>query len=224
MTYIELNKLFEDTFRNIQIDSNLSRFIEPNIKIPNSPSPTGTVKLIILGQDPTVKSKESRKSIKAVLNLDKKGSLTRYLSEISLELGLDLKKNVYATNLLKNFFIEPPTTIKDINIFNAFIPYWLPVLKKELEEFPNVPIISLGEPLLQSIIKQGVSKRVREYWGYQNSNSTGDMSKFKVLNANENILNRLVIPFPHQPSINKEFYWNTKKEYLKFIKTNFYNS
>jgi len=91
------------------------------------------------GQDPTVKNEKSRASITQVLNLNKLGNLYNYLSRICSGLHLDLEKNIYATNYLKNFFIVPPTQIKGISIFNEFAPYWLPMLREELAEFTHTP-------------------------------------------------------------------------------------
>ncbi|MCX6078805.1 MAG: hypothetical protein NTW32_04655 [Chloroflexi bacterium] len=126
---------------------------------------SGSIKLIVLGQDPTVKNEASRKSIKTVLNLDKNGSARAYLSGVSQKLGIDLKQHVYATNLFKNFFVQPPTQIKQIDIFQTFLPAWLPYLKDELAQYPDIPVITLGEPVLQTILMPGLPDRLREYWG-----------------------------------------------------------
>lgn len=64
----------------------------------------GEIRLIVLGQDPTVKNEKSRAGIRTVLNLDKEGSLKRYLRRICQGLGIGLEENVYATNVVKNFF------------------------------------------------------------------------------------------------------------------------
>ena len=55
----------------------------------------GRIKLIILGQDPTVKNMESRKKIRTVLNLDKKQcSLYHYIKRIHTVLVACFEKGV----------------------------------------------------------------------------------------------------------------------------------
>lgn len=222
MNSLDINRLITSTWASIRKSPILAGHTDSTLQIPKPFYGTVSIKLIILGQDPTVKNVSGRKDIKTVLNLDKSGALKKYLNYISSSLGLDLEKNVYATNLLKNFFIAPPASIKEVNIFQLFIPYWLPVLRKELELFPTVPIISLGEPLLQNLVLNGISKKVREYWGFADYDKTGDESNFKISKLNENILNRVLIPFPHQPSINRKFYKNTLDSYLRFIKSEYF--
>lgn len=101
-------------------DPKLSRYVDNKRPIPKVFQGSGDIKLIILGQDPTVKDIASRDKIETVLNLDKSGNLRNYLSKICNHLGVSLDENVYATNYLKNFFIKPPTQIKDIDIFKEF--------------------------------------------------------------------------------------------------------
>ena len=127
--------------RHLTTDHRLGQFVVSNLPIPVVKRGTGPIKLIILGQDPTVKDEAGRAKIKTVLNLDKKGGLLVYLAKIAKGLDLDLNANVYATNYLKCFFTHPPTQIKEIDIFQAFGPYWLPLLLDELKEFEGVPIV-----------------------------------------------------------------------------------
>jgi hypothetical protein len=68
--------------------------------------------LIILGQDPTVHDPEYRKKIKVTLLLNQPGRLRTYLGKVCKGLDIDLDKNIYATNLLKNFFTVPPDTMR----------------------------------------------------------------------------------------------------------------
>jgi len=127
---------------------------------------------------------------------------------------------VYATNLFKNFFIDPPTQIKEINIFLTFLPYWLPLLKDELAHYPKAPVISLGEPLLQTIVSGNVSAKVRDYWGYTKEWKAGKIGPFKHLLAEDNNLGRIIFPYPHQPSIRKQFYRENLTQYTKYMKLN----
>jgi hypothetical protein len=115
---------------------NIADKIDRRLGIPNPYRPTGRVKLIFLGQDPTVKRAASRQSITLSLNLDKPGALSAYLGKISNLVGLSLPRNIYATNLLKNFFVDPPATYSP-EYLSKLADYWLPLLKEELSEFPG---------------------------------------------------------------------------------------
>jgi len=204
-----------EILENLLADSHLAHFV-CKLPIPKVYSGNGRIKLVILGQDPTVKNKASRATITTVLNLDKSGSLKNYLSRICTGLGISLE-NVYATNYLKNFFTEPPTQIKEIDIFKEFTPYWLPLLKEELAQFPHVPIIVLGQPLLLPIVCGGASSLVRDYWAYTANWKSGEKGIYRYVEPDKNILGRVVFPFPHQPSIGKQFYTKRFEEYIAFI-------
>ena len=90
------------------IRSKLTNYAENRIDIslnPNIIQPyigNDDIRLIIIGQDPTVKNINSIKKIETTLNLDKKNALTSYINRICNGLGLSLS-NVYATNLFKYF-------------------------------------------------------------------------------------------------------------------------
>jgi hypothetical protein len=208
----------ERRFEELCQNESLSKYLDPSLRIPKPYVGKGLIRLIVLGQDPTVKNAASRKSIKTVLNLDTNGSVRGYLSDVCQKLGIDLLKNVYATNIFKNFFIQPPTQIKEINIFKTFLPYWLPLLQQELALYPNVPVITLGEPVLQTILNQGMPTRLREYWGYTTEWKKGKLEPFRFIKPAENILGRTVFPFPHQPSLRKEFYKLRMDDYIAFMR------
>lgn len=173
----------------------------------------GQIKLIIVGQDPTVKNAKSRDAIKTTLNLDKRNSLYNYLSAISERLGCNIEQNVYATNLLKCFYEVPPATIP--NAVKEQTIYWIELLKKEIAQFPNAKIITLGEPVLEALVIAG-SKKVREYWGYKGKNQA-DINNFYYCETSNNPLGRRIFPFPHQPSIRKEFYKRYIDDYIGFV-------
>ncbi len=210
------NSILEQLKQNKQ----LRHYVDGTLPIPKPYHGSGKIKLIVLGQDPTVKNVLSRKKIKTVLNLDKKGRLLDYLTHVCNDLGLQLAKNVYATNLYKNFFIDPPAQIKitEIDIFQEFLSFWLPLLKNELRPFPDVPVITLGEPILAPLVEKNVSAKVRDRWGYMPGWKEGKEKSFQYIRAADNKLNRIVFPFPHQPSLRKEFYKARLRDYVAFVK------
>lgn len=61
------------------------------------------IKLIIIGQDPTIRNKQQRKYIETTLNLDKNGALRNYVERICGTLGISIR-NIYATNIFKYFY------------------------------------------------------------------------------------------------------------------------
>lgn len=200
-------------------DKRLGQYVDGTLPIPNSYYGSGEIKLIVLGQDPTVKIVRSRRAIKTALNLNTKGSVKAYLSAMCNGLDLKLAENVYATNLFKNFFIKPPTTITEIDVFSEFLDFWLPLLKDELEQFPGAPVITLGEPVLTTLVIDNVSNKVRDYWGYTPEWKNGNKKSFYYVKAADNKLDRTIFPFPHQPSLSKEFYKTRLRDYVKFVKS-----
>ncbi len=174
---------------------------------------SGQIKLIIIGQDPTVKNEMSRDKVKTVLNLDKQNSLYRYLRDLADKLKYDIEENVYATNLLKCFYVVPPASIP--NAVSQHTPYWIELLKAELQQYPNAIIITLGEPVLKALVTNG-SEKVRDYWGYMGKKQA-DVTKFHYCDVGMNLLQRQLYPFPHQPSIRKEFYRETLNAYIGFV-------
>jgi len=199
-------------------DPHLSPYVDSSYPIPKPFHGSGQIKLIFLGQDPTVQRRESRANVKTVLNLDKKNSLRRYLEDVCTRLGLTLDEHVYATNFYKNFFIEPPTGIKEINIFETFSPYWLPLLRGEFAQFPGCPIIALGEPILGSLVQGDASRKVRDYWGFTPDWKASETDPFSYLKPSDNVLDRNVFPYPHQPSLRKVFYRERLPSYTSYMR------
>ncbi len=200
------NKLLENSELAQHIDK--QREYIPIPKIGN-----GQIKIVIIGQDPTVRREKSRDKVKVVLNLDRQNSLYRYLSSIVEKLGYDIEQNLYATNLLKCFYGVPPASIP--NVVSQHTPYWIELLKAELEQYPNAIVITLGEPVLKALVTNG-SKKVKDYWGYIGRNQA-DVTKFHYCDVGMNFLQRRLYPFPHQPSIRKEFYRDTLNAYIGFV-------
>jgi uracil-DNA glycosylase len=122
-------------------------------------------------------------------------------------------ENVYATNLFKYFYTIPPAgTMKVLR--NHLEPN-LELLKQELSEYKNIPVITLGEPVLQLLTNE--KAKVREYWGYD-KNSGRTNGNFTFSSSKENNLDYVIFPFCHQPSLRKNFYKDTLMDYIKFMK------
>jgi len=200
-------------------DRRLGRYVDGSFQIPQPFRGTRDIRLIVLGQDPTIKDAEKRQDIKTVLNLDKNGSVRAYLAGVCKGLGISIE-NLYATNFYKNFFVSPPTQIEEVDIFQEFAGTWLPLLIDELAEFARVPVITLGEPLLAPLVENDIPAQVRYYWGYVPEWKTRRHNPFQSIRAEDNKLGRVVFPFPHQPSLRKEFYKAKMKDYVAFVKKN----
>jgi len=202
----------------IQSGRPISRYVSSQA-IPKPFHGRGPVRLIILGQDPTVKNAESRKHVCTVLNLDKSGNLRGYIDRICKTIGISAADNLYATNVFKNFFTQPPTTIKaECDIFHEAGSFWMPVLRDELATFPGVPILSLGEPLLNVLIEGAASRKVRDYWGFTPTWKMGQCNPFRHVAVDSTVLGRPFFPFPHQPSLQKQFYRERLDAYLAYMR------
>jgi uracil-DNA glycosylase len=171
------------------------------------------IKLIIIGQDPTVKNTESRKSIEYTLNLDKNGSLKMYINSICKALGIDFE-NVYATNIFKYFYSIPPE--RTMNVLCNHLDKNLELLKEEISIYHKAPIITLGLPVLQLLA--GDTEQVSKYWSYDKK-TRSCLNTFSYCFKTANRLGRDFFPYPHQPGIRKEFYKENLTEYTKFLKS-----
>ncbi|MBS1495092.1 MAG: hypothetical protein JST55_16420 [Bacteroidetes bacterium] len=171
------------------------------------------IKLIILGQDPTVKIPESRLKIKHTLNLDKGGSLRKYINDICIALEISFE-NVYATNVFKYFYTIPPE--RTMNVIYSHLDKNLELLERELSNYPDVPIVTLGLPVLRLLTKE--NSEVSYFWDYNRRTKLTD-GAFKFCIGSENKLRRDFFPLPHQPSLAKDFYSSNLQDYLKFVKS-----
>ena len=172
----------------------------------------GEIKLIILGQDPTIKKVASRAKITCTLNLDKNNALKTYVIRICEGLGISIE-NVFATNLFKYFYTERPAGT--IEVLKAHLEPNLVLLKQELEEFKSLPIITLGEPVLQLLTHN--NNKVHKYWDY-NPKAKECSGNFTFSSAEQNKLNRDFYPLPHQPSIRYNLYNSNLLNYLSLMK------
>ena len=200
--------LFKDQVLRKDIDESLE-FIHPYSESVN----ISDVRLIIIGQDPTIRNKESRQKITITLNLDKNDSLKKYLEEVCNKLNIDLKEEVYATNLYKCFFNDPPAD--DESILYRHFKYWMDFLIKELKPFGNTQIITLGEPVIKQLIHSG-NKKVNCFWDY--TGKTKSNKDFKFIRPEDNYLQKRIYPLPHQPTVyQNKFYKKYFNNYLSFI-------
>jgi len=201
-------QLSQDKDIKLDIDFSL-RFINPY----SLAESIDDIKLVFIGQDPTIRKKESRGKINATLNLDKNNSLRSYLYNVCKILNIDINKEVYATNLYKCFFHFPPAD--DETVLTRHFKVWEEFLRNELKPFNNPIIITLGEPLIKQLIHTG-NRDVKYYWNYMGNTRSG--KAFKAVPAGNNYLQRTIYPIAHQPAWSKnKFYREYLNDYLQFI-------
>ena len=199
----------------------IGKYIDPDLNwIPKPLLGSRQIKLVLIGQDPTVKSKLSRKKIDTVLNLNKKGKLQTFVSRVCNDLGVNYPEEVYITNACKCFFIDPPTQIKEIDVLKESASIWLTILKKELEKFPEAMIVSLGEPVLKMLVKDGYFQEMKHYWGYHRKWKDGKSNTMTPILTEMSALDRLTFPFVHEPTMrgNRTLFYREKwDDYIGFI-------
>ena len=193
-------------------------FLDTTLPIPRPYLGAGAIRLVIIGQDPTVQNAASRATIHTVLNLHKPGSLLRYLTTLCDDLGVSLRDEVYATNACKNFWTRPPTAIEEVDVLALSAPYWLHLLRAELDHFPDATVISLGQPVLAMLVQDGNSRLMRDYWGYHPRWQAGEFLPMHVIEADQSTVGRRIFPFVHQPSGAKLFYRARWAEYVEFVR------
>lgn len=198
--------------------SEIASYIDQSLIPPDPFRGRGEIKLLVLGQDPTVHNPKHRKKLKVTLLLNQPGRLRRYMEDVCNGLDLDLDENVYATNLLKNFFTVPPDSLRKTKpeFFMKAADYWIPLLRDELEEFKNVPVLPLGQPVLNCLTKNPEWDLIRNYWGFEGKGQYGP--NFSYIEPTENILARVIFPFPHLPGRSHKIYQQQFDNYLAFMK------
>lgn len=169
---------------------------------------SGVIKLIVLGQDPTIS--KGKENVTCTLNLDKGGPLKTYIEGICSGLGITLD-NLYATNLFKYFYTKCPS--KTPEVLAAHLKPNLELLKRELAEYPDCPVITLGQPVLQLLTSR--SRKVRTFWGYGVCGCG-----YSKLSDGQNELGRVIYPFPHLNSVRSRsnFYRKNLGGYVDFVK------
>jgi uracil-DNA glycosylase len=201
--------------------SEIREYVDTSLTPPVPFRGSGKIRLIVQGQDPTVQDPEYRKEIRITLLLNQPGRLRTYLGKVCKGLDIDLDENIYATNLLKNFFTEPPDRINkgDPQFYQKAADYWIPLLREEIEEFKNVPVLTLGQPVLNCLTKDPDQVLIRYSWGYEGPGQYG--RNFGYIKPSENVLGRVVFPFPHIPGLKHKFYKQQMDGYLAFMKEHF---
>ena len=203
-------------------DPLIGRFVRQDVSIPSPYVGRGNIRLVIIGQDPTVRVEATLLKIDTVLNLNRRGPLLVFVAGLCHQFGLSTD-NVYATNACKNHFTCPPADVQDSDILNLSSPYWLPVLTRELAHFPQAAVISLGQPVLSMLVRPGYSREMKQYWGYHRRWQEGYSNRMRFIAADESTVGRRIFPFVHQPTIRgqrTEFYRVKRDEYLDFIRRN----
>jgi hypothetical protein len=214
----------KEVVRSLAGDVALKPYIDADSPLPRPFLGSGEIRLVILGQDPTVENLATRKKVTTVLMLDGKGHLPRFLSSVCERLGYSLE-NLYATNVSKNFFRETPTQIKGqtgIDVVGLTNPRWLPLLQGELSWFPKAAVLTLGEPILRSLVRPCYSQDVKTYWGYQREWLRKGFESFKPVTAEQSLIDRKFFPFVHLNTNRKSrggaFYQARCGDYLDFIR------
>lgn len=207
----------KQTYSLILSKPHLREYVDTKHEIPKVYRGRGKAKLIVIGQDPTIINKASRKNITSVLGLDKPGKMQRYICHICEGLSIDPKDELYATNLFKNFFEEPPDHNGDV--LKKFFDLWFAVLKEETAQYPGVPVVVLGDQVLNFIAGDGDIRFVRNYWGYHEQWKKGVNEPFSHLPPGGNLLKANIYPFPRVSSIIKEFYFERFDNYINYIKS-----
>jgi len=202
----------------------VGHFVDVTRPIPRPFLGTGDIRLVIVGQDPTVQRTESRAKITTVLNLDRRGSLHTYLVNLCRDLDLDIDQHVYATNACKCFFTDPPTTIlkrDGVDVLVESADLWLPLLVDELAHFPDAFIMSLGEPVLAMLARPEHRHPMREYWGYHRRWPEGMYVSMHAIDAEESTVGRRIFPIVHEPTQRGRrtaFYRERRQAYIAFIR------
>lgn len=215
-------QLVQDALR---LDPQFTGLMGSSRTIPRPFIGRGPIRLVVVGQDPTVQKESSRASITTVLNLDRAGPLRAHLDSLCKALGVDLYSEVYATNLAKGFFTDPPTKIlKDSgrDVLAETSSRWMPLLREELARLPDALVVSLGEPLLPVLIAPGHPNTMRHYWGWQRRWKLMGCGPFATVNPQQSSLGRTFFPFVHQPTMRgrrSEFYRCRMDEYTRFMRT-----
>jgi uracil-DNA glycosylase len=202
----------------------VGRFVDIARPIPGPFMGTGGIRLVIIGQDPTVERTESRNKVTMVLNLNRGPNLRAYLVNLCQDLGLDLDQHVYATNACKCFFTDRPKIIVErdkVDVLAETAYLWLPLLMDELAHFPDAFIISLGQPVLAMLTRPEHWRPMGAYWGYNPRWREGIHLPMYAMTAEESTIGRCIFPVVHESmrrGRSNAFYRERWRAYIAFIR------
>lgn len=210
-----------DVVKVLKADAVIGKYIDYSLRLPRPFVGTGEIRLVILGQDPTVEGMNTRQAINTVLMLDQKGSnLHQFLTSICTELGISLDENVYATNICKNFFTEPPNNVTTTDLISLSWSNWRPLLVEELARFPDAKIVTLGNPVLKVLVKEPKEQDLKRYWGHKNNWKKSGRNQFRCVDEQHSTVGRQFFPLPHIETVKElELYSTHFVEYLSFVAT-----
>lgn len=104
----------------------------------------GEPKLMLIGQDPTIRQQPDR--VKQVLMLDDQNSqLSRWLREEVFGESNFSSMTLYATNLVKCSFDEPPSRLGGLKFLRPYFANCKDHLAKEISRFQPTLLLTLGE-------------------------------------------------------------------------------
>ena len=149
---------------------------------------------------------------------DEKAKLTVFLISVCTALDITLKENVYATNLCKCFFTEPPRKVQSPKLIQETGPAWLDILRRELALFPDAAVISLGEPVLDVLLEVTARNRMKWFWGHHPRWKHIPHRPFQRVEPDQSTLGRRFYPFIH---INSDFGFYgdvARPDYQQFIR------
>jgi hypothetical protein len=184
------------------------------------------IRLIVVGQDPTVSNRNSQKKITTALMLDQHGPLRNYIKGLCIDLGLQLAQ-VDGTNVFKMVLTDTPTRLKKRGVDVLALIHqaggWLDLLADEVAQFPDALIITLGEPVL-SFLVEDAPKKMRHYWGYLPRWKEEPLREPGVIPTSASTIGRTIAPFPHVNSKNWGFYYEARPAYVSFVRETYFRT
>lgn len=125
----------------------------------------GEIKAIVLGADPTHITEKGVTDLDVVFGLSQpdKSPYWRQIQRNLKSLKTISINNLYVQNICRNYFLKE--TGKHKNDWTDIArEFWLPLLKKELDDLfdPKIPVLMTTEFLLKVILKENVNTKKAE--------------------------------------------------------------
>lgn len=211
-------------------NATLAPYIEtglpPTNLIPEPFLGSDDIRLVIIGQDPTVANRRSQLGITTALDLARPGPLRAYVAALCADFGLTLEQ-VYATNVCKMVFADTPTRLGkqgvDVLTIACDAGDWLGLLADEAAQFPGALVVSLGKPVLSLLVRDS-STRLRDYWGYHPRWKEEPLLRPSVIQRASSTIARMIAPYPHLNSANKAFYRTARPDYSEYVRHQYKNT